>query len=183
MHLRDPYRMRIRTIEQPAPEGQGSGDPDPQPQDPPKPSPPQPKADEPLGEGGKKALEAEREAAKTAKAEAAELRAKLKEYEDWDKTEEQKRAEKLEELTRTAQASQRTAMQYEVAAKAGIPLSLATRLNGGTREEMTQDAEELSTLIGHQDKQPPTPKPDKSQGMGGGPKPTTLAGAIAGHYE
>lgn len=183
----------IRTIVQDGIQGSGPGDPgepgaqdgtDPKRTGDGKPADTgSPKADEPLGEGGKKALEAEREAAKTAKAEAAELRAKLKEYEDRDKTEEQKRAEKLEELTRTAAASQRKAMQYEVAARAGIPLTLATRLRGGTQEEMTKDAEDLSTLIGTQDKHPAAPKPDKSQGMGGAPKPTTLAGAIAGHYK
>lgn len=184
MRVRSLYWMRIRTIDQPDAEGQGSGDPDPQAQgqtgnqgkD-------QDQADEPLGEGGKKALEAERQAAKAAKAKAAELEAKLKEYEDRDKSEEQKQAERLEQLQHDAEASRWKATQYEVAASKGIPLKLATRLRGETPEEMAKDAEELSALIGAADHKPPAPKPDKSQGMGGGPKPANLAEAIAGHYK
>lgn len=182
MRMRDLNWMRIRTIDQPDAEGQGSGDPDPQTQGQAG-KPDQGQGDEPLGEGGKKALEAERQAAKTAKAKAAELEAKLKEYEDRDKSEEQKQAEKLEQLQHDAEASRRKATQYEVAASKGIPLKLATRLRGETAEEMAQDAEELSALIGAADPKPVAPKPDKSQGMGGGPKPANLAEAIAEYYK
>lgn len=182
MQTRNLDWKRIRAIVQPDPEGQGSGEPDPRAQG--QAGEPQPDTgDEPLGEGGKKALEAERQTAKAAKARAAELEAKLKEYEGRDKTEEQKQAERLEELQRTAEASQRKALQYEVAAAKGIPLKLATRLRGDTEEDMSKDAEDLSALIGTQEVKPAAPKPDRSQGMGGGPKPTNLAEAIAGHYK
>ena len=140
------------------------------------------KLDEPLGEGGLKALQAEREANKAARAKLAEYEAKLKELSDRDKTEEEKREERLKELEKSNSQNARRALQYEVAAEKGIPLRLASRLRGDDRDAMLADADELLPLI-HQNPSPTIPKPDKSQGKGGGAKPTSLTEAIAEHIK
>lgn len=111
--------------------------------------------DEPLGESGKKALEAEREARKKAEAELARIR---KEIEDSKKSAEQKAAEELEEARRLAQENAAKALRYEVAAAKGLDLALAPRLTGTTREELEADAEALKALIPTKTTPAPDPK-------------------------
>lgn len=139
--------------------------------------------DERLGEGGMKALKAEREANKQLKAQIAELNDKVKAFEDKDKSESEKQAERIGELEKTSASAIRKATQYEVAAAKGIPLSLATRLRGETKEEMEADAEELLPLINQGKPRKPNPKSDPSQGQGGAPKPASLSDAISMHYQ
>jgi len=104
----------------------------------------QPTGDEPLGEPGKRALVAEREArGKAEKARADRQR----ESEDSKQTAEQKAAEEREALQRTAMENAAKALRYEVAAEKGLDLKLATRLTGTTREELEADAEVLMGLI------------------------------------
>jgi len=92
----------------------------------------------------KNALKSEREAAKTARKEAEQLAAKVKEYEDKDKSDQQK----LEEAAKVAEskASEATlkALRYEVAAEKELPLKWAARLSGNTKEELLADATELA---------------------------------------
>ena len=54
--------------------------------------------DEPLGEGGLKALKAERAARADAEKQVAELAARIKEFEDAQKSEAERQAERLAEL-------------------------------------------------------------------------------------
>jgi hypothetical protein len=159
--------------------GEGQGDPAPKPEEE---SENAGKDDEQLGESGLKALKAEREANKTAKAKIAEYEAKLKAIEDQDKTDSQKEAERVKALEQSNAENARKALQYEVAAEKGLPLSLATRLRGSDKDGMLKDAEELLPLI-QNDHKPAGPKPDKSQGKGGSPKPASLEAAIAGHLK
>ena len=143
---------------------------------------PKPEDNESLGENGMKALKAEREANKAAKARIAEYEAKIKAFEDKNKTESEKEAERIQALEKSNAENSRKALQYEVAAEKGIPLKLATRLRGDERDAMLNDADELLPLI-HNEMKPTTPKPDRSQGHGGTPKPTSLSAAIAGHLK
>lgn len=135
----------------------------------PKPTPPEPKAgdqpkaeDEALGEGGKKALVAEREARETAERELAALR---KQVEDSKKTAEQKAADDLEAARKEAAENAARALRYEVAADKGLDLKLAARLTGTTREELEADADVLKGLI------PTAPEPTPAT-TGDQPVPT-----------
>ena len=106
-----------------------------------------PADDEELGEGGKKALQSEREARKQLEREIADLRSKNKEYEDATKSAEEKQAERLAELEDSSTKNALRVMQYEVAAAKGLPLSAATRLTGDTQEALEADADELMKLL------------------------------------
>ncbi len=76
------------------------------------------------------------------------LEAKLAEYEDAQKTEAEKAAERLTTAERTAAEASARALRYEAAAEAGLPLNMAARLRGDTKEELLADAEELKGLVG-----------------------------------
>ncbi|WP_052066600.1 hypothetical protein [Rhodococcoides fascians] len=103
--------------------------------------------DDQLGEGGKKALEAEREANK-------DLRAKLKEFEDGKLTADQK-------LQRDAEESKTKVGQLEAdngkltlengrlraALTEGLPVDWADRVRGETDEEMQADAKKIKASI------------------------------------
>lgn len=137
--------------------------------------------DDELRAAGRKALEAERAANKASKKQIADLQAKLKEYEDRDKSDAEKTAERLAQLEKDTAASRSRADRLEVALDKGLPKTLADRLRGSTREELEADADELLKLVNAQ--KPKTPKPDPSQGHGGGDtKPTSLEEAIASAY-
>lgn len=140
-----------------------------------------PKDDEELGEGGKKALQSERDARKQLEREIADLRSKNKEYEDATKSAEEKQAERLAELEESSTKNALRVLQYEVAAAKGLPLSAATRLTGASKEALEKDAEELKKLLGPST--PAPPKPDPSQGNGSDKtKPKNLADAVTQHY-
>lgn len=143
--------------------------------------------DDALGEGGLKALKAERETNRQLKAQIAELSEKVKSFEDRDKSESEKQAEKLAAAEKRAIESGRKADQYEVAAAKGIPLSAASRLRGTTREEMEADADDLLKLLningGNSPKNHKPPKADPSQGKGGEAKPASLRDAVSSHYK
>lgn len=107
-----------------------------------------------LGEGGIKALKAEREARAKAEKDLAERDKRIKELEDAGKSEDQKRTERLEALEKsdnekTAALASKDAMllRYEIAAEKGIDLKAAARLQGTTREEIEADADELKKLL------------------------------------
>jgi len=113
--------------------------------------------DEPLGEGGKKALAAERKlreraekVAATHQQKLAELQQRLQEFEDRDKTEAQKLAERAAAAEKQAETAQAELMRYRVAAEKKLPAELAARLRGSTPEEMAADAEELLLFLNAQ---------------------------------
>lgn len=85
---------------------------------------------EQLGEGGIKALKAERERAAAAEKLAAEREAKLKEYEDREKTEEQKTLERIAAAEKRAEALELKASRAEVAAATGVPVDLLSNVTG-----------------------------------------------------
>lgn len=113
--------------------------------------------DEKLGEAGKKALEAEREARKELEAKVAKLTKAAEKAEqdkqaseDAKKDELQKAQESLAELQSKIQAKEAADLRFEIASEKvpeGTPLakvrSLARRLTGETKEELEKDADEF----------------------------------------
>lgn len=96
-----------------------------------------------LGDAGKKALEAERRDKRAAEKRAAELEARLKEFEDRDKTESTRAIERAEAAEKAAAAAESRALRLEVASEKGLTPAQAKRLVGETREELEADATEL----------------------------------------
>lgn len=93
-----------------------------------------------LGDGGKAAIAAEREARKQAERQMRELQKALKEYEDRDKSELQKALERAEAAEKAAAEASFTAMRTKVAAAKGVP---ASSLTGTTEDELMSSADEL----------------------------------------
>lgn len=116
-----------------------------------------------LGDGGKKALQAERDARKAAERTAAEYAAKLKEIEDAN----------LSELERTKKAAEESAAELarlrtenirtKVALDKGVPADLVEFLSGDTEGDIAAKADLLLARLNT----PGTPKPDPSQGAKG----------------
>lgn len=114
-----------------------------------------------LGDPGKAALVRIRQEAAASAAEAARLRQQI---EDAGKTAEQKAADDLKAAQALAEQNAAKALRYEIAAEVGLPLALAPRLTGATREEMLTDAATLQALIPAGATPPRTPAPDPGQG-------------------
>ncbi|MEV4767791.1 hypothetical protein [Micromonospora humida] len=114
--------------------------------------------------------------------EAETLRLKLKEYEDRDKSEAEKTAERLTAAEQRAEQAELRALRLEVAAEKGLTPAQAKRLVGASREELEADADDILATFPTSPAQPErkTPKPDPSQGARGG-KP--MSGAEAGRAE
>ena len=101
-----------------------------------------------LGDPGKKALQEERRKAREATKQLNELQARLKEFEDRDKTELQKLAEAHQTAEQRASTAEQALARYRVATAKGIPAELVDRLQGSTEDELAEDADRLLSLIG-----------------------------------
>lgn len=73
---------------------------------------------------------------------------RLKEFEDAQKTEEQKRAERVSTAEGRATSAESKLAKYEAAAEAGLPLKYAARLQGATKDELLADAKQLAQDFG-----------------------------------
>lgn len=134
----------------------------PDPKDDPKDEPvdkPDPKDD--LGDPGKKALDAERKARSAAEKRAKDAEARVREFEDKDKSEAQKAADAKAASDKRADDADARALRLEVAFEKGLTPKQAKRLTGSTREELEADAEELLEDFKPSDetKRPPTTRP------------------------
>lgn len=183
MHRKWWNLIRIRTIETGSEPGGG---------EPPQPEPPQsdPQAntggegdegDEKLGEHGMTALKNERRANKSLREQLAAANARIKEFEDRDKTDAEKASERIASLEKSNTSNAAKALRYEVAVDKQLPKALAERLQGSTREELESDADSLLKLVNVQNNT--NVKPDPSQGKGGDPKPHSLSEAISAYYK
>lgn len=103
------------------------------------------KVDEPLGAPGLAALKSEREAKAAAERRAATAEARIKEFENRDKTDEQKRSEEADELRRENAELKSAKTRAEVAAAKGVPANL---LSGSTQEELEASADALIAFKG-----------------------------------
>lgn len=129
-----------------------------------------------LGEPGKKALTAEREARKQAERQAAEYAARLKEIEDANLSELEKAQREAAEARETLARIQRDADRNRVALEKGVPSDLIEFITGDTAEEMAAKADLLVNRLGSN---PSTPKPDRTQGASGKEPATTTADQFA----
>lgn len=94
--------------------------------------------------------------------EAEGLRLKLKEYEDRDKTEQQRLAERAEAAERELAESRLDSLRTRVAIQKGVPADLVDRLRGDTEDDLSADADRLLALL-----QPGKPRGDVAQGPRG----------------
>jgi len=144
---------------------------------------PQP-VDEPLGEGGKRALDAERKR-------VAELEKQLKERDkkfepldaivkairgghqgvaDADKTDVERLQEQVAQLQADNEKERLGRLRLEVATEQGLTAQQAARLQGATREELAADAAALKALFpAPEPSGPRRPAPDPTQGGRGAP--------------
>jgi hypothetical protein len=129
-----------------------------------------------LGDAGKRAIHAERAARQKAEQDLAALR---KQVDDANKTAEERAADQLREAQESAAESAAKALRYEVAAEVGVPLAMASRLVGKTREEIHADAEEFLAQIPQAPSTPAGPRPDPAQG----PRPQSPQAAEDAEYE
>jgi hypothetical protein len=123
--------------------------------------------DSDLGDGGKAAIAAEREARKQAERQLRETQRALKDYEDRDKSELQKALERADAAEKAAAEASFNALRSKVAAAKGVP---ASSLTGSTEDELTASADEL---IAWRDANKPataTPAPKRNPASGGGLK-------------
>lgn len=117
-----------------------------------------------LGEGGLKALRAEREARAEADKRLADALKKIDAYESEKRTEAEnlaierdKAIAALEDERKARADAERAVIAREVVAEMGIPLELAGRLQGATREEMVEDAKVFAAIA--KPKEPTRPAP------------------------
>lgn len=120
----------------------------------------------------KRALAANRQQLKDAERQAAELAAKVREFEDRDRSEIERAQARIEELEQAASAAQQQVadlqaaqMRSRVASEIGLPAALADRLRGDDEDQVRQDAEQLMAAVGASR---PAPTP-----FGAGPRGST----------
>lgn len=118
-----------------------------------------------LGEGGKKALAAERERAATAEKQAKALQAQIDELNNAKLSETERLQKQLDVLTDEHNAARAETTRLRVIAAEGIPESLAGFLSGDSEESLVQSARALKAAVAEASK-PGTPAPDPSQGSG-----------------
>lgn len=116
-----------------------------------------------LGDGGKKALDAERRARRQAEKAATDAAARIKEYEDRDKTESQKLTEQLAALKAEAATAKAEALRLRVAAELGLPGDLHEFLTGDDEESVRAKAQKLMAATAAATG-PRQPAPDLTQG-------------------
>jgi len=139
---------------------------------------PQP-ADEPLGEGGKRALEAERKRANEYAEQLKQLAplAKLvdairsgQHVPEDEKTEVERLSEQLQQMQADNEKERLGRLRLEVATEKGLTAQQAARLQGTSREELASDAEALKALFPATEPQGARrPAPDPTQGGRGAP--------------
>ena len=129
--------------------------------------------DEALGEPGKRALTAEREARRTAERQLAEAAAKLKEIEDANLSEIEKAKRDADEARVQLAALQRESTRSRIALEKGVPSDLIEFIDGADEEQMAAKADLLMSRL---NSTPSTPKPDFTQGASSAPPRPTAPG-------
>lgn len=124
-----------------------------------------------LGDGGKKALEAERKARRDAEAALKDVQAQLKELTDKDKSEVEKLREEVASLTKDRDDAAAKALRHEIAAAKGLTAAQAKRLVGATKEELEADADEILEAFPSQGGSTPPPSRRPAADLRGGSDP------------
>ncbi|WDF34552.1 hypothetical protein PTW37_06540 [Arthrobacter agilis] len=131
-----------------------------------------------LGDGGKKALDAERDARRAAERKASDLETQIanltREHETALTAVQQELTAAQQAATETvtrAEQAENTSLRYRVALETGVPAKHIGRLQGDTEEALREDA---AAFVADIVPGPTTPKPDLSQGAKGDTaKPST----------
>jgi hypothetical protein len=116
-----------------------------------------------LGDAGKKAIAAERAAKRAAEKRAAELEARVKEFEDASKSEAEKAAARAEAAEKALAEMTERALRLQVATEMGVPADLHEFLTGHDEESLRVQAEKLKAAMAPSN-EPRSPRPDPSQG-------------------
>lgn len=120
--------------------------------------------DESLGEGGKKALEAERKAHAAAKRDLAAMAKKLQDIEDAKLSETDKLRKDAATAAEQATATAAENLRLRFANDNGVPSALADRLRGTTAEEIAADWATLKPTLVPPAPTSRVPAPVSSQG-------------------
>lgn len=152
----------------------------PQPTAPPVPAPP-PSDEEPLGEGGKKALEAERQARKAAEKVQKDLEAQLRAIQEKDQTELERAQSRLAELEKNYATAEAQRLRLQVATAHGITSEDLVLMTGTTEEELTAQATRIAALNSNRAAATAPPafatSPGQLAGNGTPPAPATTVSA------
>lgn len=129
---------------------------------------------EQLGDAGQRALEAMKRQRKAARDELAEVRAKLKEYEDKDKSESERLQEAAETAKSKADVAETNLRALQVAmdrapdhATLAHVRAVAKRVRGDNDDDLADDADELFTLMVPERVGKPSGKPTERLRPGG----------------
>jgi DNA-directed RNA polymerase specialized sigma54-like protein len=131
--------------------------------------------DDTLGDPGKRALDAERKARKAAEKAAADAAAKVKEYEDAQKSEAERLAAKVAELESRAAKAEAAALRASIVNETGIPADLADLVTGADEAAMRATAERLKSHLAPAQKFGPVDTGPKNVADSGLPKQLTRA--------
>lgn len=146
------------TTEQPTPSNEASNDNDSQVAAAPANNP-----DEPLGEPGLKALQAEREARKKAEKAAAEALQRVEQFEERDKSELERATERASKFEAELADIKAENLRMRVAAETELPANLRKFLTGSDEESLREQAQELLAATAT-DTAKRRPQPDPAQG-------------------
>lgn len=137
-------------------------------------------ATEPLGDAGKKALDAERAARKNAEKALADMQDQLKVLQDKDKGDAERMADKAAAAEKRAADAEAKVARLEVAIDKGLTATQAKRLVGSTRDELEADAADLMASFrpagAKTDGEPADEKPDSKPSPSGRPTPALQGG-------
>lgn len=134
-----------------------------------------------LGEGGIKALNAERDARKAAEKNLAEVQQDQQAALDAAVSKEQENTQAAE--ARASEAESRL-LRYEVAASKGVPVSLVETLQGATAEDLSAQVDALLEWRSEKPAdQPNTPRPVMAQGASGATPQLSNAARFAAFAE
>jgi len=122
-----------------------------------------PAAPESLGESGEKALKAERAARRAAEKATNEALAKVKAFEDAQKSETERLADQLQQLQTEAATAKAEALRLRVAAELGLSADLHEFLVGNDEESVRAQAKKLMAATAAATG-PRSPAPDPTQG-------------------
>lgn len=123
-------------------------------------------ADEPLGDGGKKALEAERALRVASEKQAKELQAQIDKINQANESAVEKAQREAKEAQDIANAAVADALRFRIASEKGITDNVDLILTGSDEETMRKQADLWSA---RQTDGAPGPRPDLSQGAKGDP--------------
>lgn len=105
------------------------------------------KGNEQLGDGGKRALNSERQARRDAEKKLTDMASRLQQYEDRDKTELQKALERAEAAEKGVSSMRVANARLMAAAVHNLPPDLIDLLGGGTDEEIDARAKLLAEKL------------------------------------